>query len=74
MARKQMRIPITAATFKGVLYELNMAGIPWSLVSVVNSDSDFELVVNGEPTGFVIHLGGDNNWRASALIDLPVEA
>ena len=73
MAHKQMRVTISAVTFKGVLYELNVAGIPWSLVSVVNSDSDLELVADGTPTGFVIHLGGDN-WSASALIDLPVEA
>lgn len=72
MARKQIRATIPAATFKEVLCELNVAGIPWSLVSVMNSDSDFELVADGTPTGLVIHLEGDN-WRASTLIDLPVE-
>lgn len=73
MTRKQMRTIIPAATFQRVLCELNRAGIPWNLVSVVDSDSDFELVADGTPTGFVIHLEDDNNWRASTLIDLPVE-
>lgn len=72
MTRKQTRATIPGATFKGVIYELNRAGIPWSLVGVVNSASDFELVADGTPTGFVIHLEGDT-WSASTLIDLPVE-
>lgn len=73
MTRRQIRTTIPATTFKGVIYELSRAGIPWSLVSLVNSDSDFELVADDTHTGFVIHLNGDNSWRASALIDLPVE-
>lgn len=72
MTRKQARTIIPGATFKDVLCELNRAGIPWSLVSVVNCVSDLELVADGTPTGFVIHLEDDGNWSASALIDLPV--